>query len=157
MTNSCENIIIRRATEQDLSVMVFLLEILFSIEKDFIFDALRQERGLQLMLANRQAVVLVAERKERVIGMCTGQLLISTAQGGWSVAVEDVVVLPEQRGKGVGGRLVAVIADWAAERGANRVQLLADRNNAKALGFYSRIGYAATNLICLRKMNGEER
>jgi GNAT superfamily N-acetyltransferase len=46
---------------------------------------------------------------------------------------------------------MAGIEDWALERGANRLQLLADRTNADALGFYAGIGWRTTRMICLRR------
>ena len=150
MSNLIEKIRIRRARKADLSGLVFLLEVLFSIEKDFDFDAAKQKQGLKLLLQRPQAAILVAERGGEIIGMCTSQLLISTAEGGLSALVEDVVVLPAWQKQGTGRRLMKAIAAWAAEQGASRVQLLADRNNSKALGFYSRIGFWTTELICLR-------
>lgn len=151
MTTLAAQIIIRQAKESDLSVLVFLLEILCSIEKDFSFEQERQRRGLRLMLNNRTGVILVAETDSRVIGMGTGQLLISTATGERAAQIEDIVVLPGWQGKGVGGRLMSALDDWAATTGGTRLQLLADQNNDKALAFYKRIGYRRTEMICLRK------
>lgn len=143
---------IRRAVSADIPAFVGLLEQLFSIEKDFVFDAAKQERGLRLLLAESRAIVLVAEQGGHVIGMCTGQLLISTAEGGPSVLVEDVAILPAWQGKGAGRMLLAAIGEWAVSQGASRMQLLADRNNAPALAFYRKTGFQATEMICLRKM-----
>ena len=96
--------------------------------------------------------MIVAVQSGQVIGMCTGQLLISTAQGGLSALVEDVAVQPDHQGKGVGRRLVAVAEAWAVSQGASRIQLLADRNNAPALAFYQKMKFQTTAMICLRKM-----
>ena len=146
------NAVIRRAGPEDIPALVGLLRLLFSIEKDFVFDAVKQERGLRLLLANAQAAVFAAEYDGQVIGMCTGQLLISTAQGGPSALIEDVVVQLAQQGKGVGRQLVAAAEAWAVSQGASRMQLLADQNNAPALAFYHKTGLQRTAMICLRKM-----
>ena len=151
MAEPCEKIRIRQARGGDLTGLVFLLELLFSIEKDFNFDADKQQQGLILLLRQPLAKVLVAERAGRIIGMCTAQLLISTAEGGLSALVEDVVLLPAWQRQGTGRRLMEAISAWAAEQGAGRIQLLVDRNNSLALGFYNQIGYRSTELICLRK------
>ena len=45
----------------------------------------------------------------------------------------------------------AAIEAWARARGATRLQLLADRENAPALAFYARVGWRATRLVCLRR------
>ncbi|BCO07859.1 N-acetyltransferase [Desulfolithobacter dissulfuricans] len=143
--------IIRPARAADLPALTALLELLFSIEEDFSFDEALQRQGLGLLLDSQEAVILVAELQDRVIGMCTGQLLISTAIGGPKVVVEDVVVLPGHHRCGVGSRLLEELAAWARRRGASRLQLLADRNNQPALGFYSHQGWHKTRLICLCK------
>ncbi|MCX5869871.1 MAG: GNAT family N-acetyltransferase [Deltaproteobacteria bacterium] len=141
---------VRTAQPADLDSLVSLLAVLFSIEQDFIFDELRQRRGLALMLENEHGCVLVAEVEGQVVGMCTGQLLVSTAEGGLSLLVEDVVVQEQWRGRSVGRLLVETISDWARVNKVSRLQLLADRNNVSALDFYRSLGWNTTELICLR-------
>jgi len=140
----------RSAEPADLDSLVSLLAALFVIEEDFVFDEPKQRRGLSLMLENEHGCVLVAEAEGRVIGMCSGQLLVSTAEGGLSLLVEDVVVDERWRGRGVGRLLMAAISDWAKAHKVSRLQLLADRNNVPALDFYRSLGWQTTELICLR-------
>ncbi|WP_028319061.1 GNAT family N-acetyltransferase [Desulfobulbus elongatus] len=142
---------VRPARPQDLEPMVGLLRLLFTIEEDFGFDAVKQRQGLALLLNDDRACILVAEEAGQAVGMCTGQLVISTAEGGPAVLVEDVVVAPEHRGRGTGRALMDALTGWARERGATRMQLLADKNNPPALAFYDRLGWGSTALICLRR------
>lgn len=143
---------IRAATTADLDALVELLVELFSIEADFSPDPARQRRGLALMLAEpERRRVLVAECDGAVVGMVTGQLLVSTAEGGLSLLVEDMIVRRAERGRGLGRRLLAAMEEWALERGATRAQLLADAENTPALDFYGRVGWERTQLVCLRR------
>ncbi|HTN51484.1 MAG TPA: GNAT family N-acetyltransferase [Anaeromyxobacter sp.] len=145
-------VVVRAAREADLEALIGLLGILFSIEADFRPDRERQWRGLARMLADRAArTVCVAERAGAVIGMVTGQVVVSTAEGAPSVWVEDLVVVEGERGRGVGRRLLEAVAAWGLERGATRLQLLADRENGPALAFYERLGWRPTRLVCLRR------
>lgn len=142
---------IRHATQDDIPAMVALLAQLFAIEADFAIDPSVQARGLGLLLARQDAAVLVAERGGAVAGMCTVQLSVSTARGGLSAGVEDVVVDAAQRGAGIGGRLMAAAEAWARARGAVRIALLADETNAPALDFYDHLGFSRTRLTWLAR------
>lgn len=144
---------IRNAQPEDLDALTALLCELFSIEADFAVDTRRQRRGLSLMLDGclKHRCVKVAEMDGEVVGMVTAQLLISTAEGGLVALVEDMVVDRRYRGRGIGRRLMAAVESWSRERGASRLQLLADRTNFSALDFYDKIGWRPTRLICLRR------
>lgn len=144
---------IRAAKTKDINDLTDLLKQLFSIEEDFIFDGVKQKKGLGLLLDSDNARILVAEESGAVIGMVTGQLVISTAEGELSLLIEDMIVNRQQRGKGVGRKLLQVMADWANERGAHRMQVLADLNNHRAFSFYERAEWDRTSLVCLRKYN----
>ena len=143
--------LIRSARPADLEALVGLLRLLFSIEADFAFDPARQRQGLAMLLAHDGAVVLVAEAAGEVVGMCSGQLTISTAEGGFALLVEDMVVAEAWQGRGLGRELLTALEQWAAARKIGRLQLLADRNNTAALEFYRKLGWQATELICLRR------
>ena len=142
---------IRPAQPVDLDSLVELLKTLFAIEADFTFDEPVQQRGLSMVMESERACLLVAEEEGAVIGMCSGQLTISTAEGGPALLVEDVVVRAEWRGRGIARRLLDNIGAWAEGQGASRLQLLADRNNGQALAFYRHLGWRTTELVCLRK------
>lgn len=142
---------IRPATPADIPAMVELLRLLFAIEADFTFCGARQRRGLELLLAAPQAKVMVAEVDGHPVAMATAQLTISTAEGGPALTIEDVVVDPPYRGRGLARRLLTELAAWGGSHGAHRLQLLADRDNAPALAFYQKLGWQPTRLICLRR------
>ncbi len=145
---------IRNATLSDIEQMVALLKVLFSIEIDFKFDADVQRRGLRLLMdgCGKHRCIRVAEMNGQVVGMCTAQTLISTAEGGPAAMIEDLVVHVKYRNKGIGTELLASIESWARNLGIHRMQLLADKTNTPAMLFYKRQKWGETRLICLRKM-----
>lgn len=146
---------IRAAGEADLDAMTQLIGRLFALEPDFSFDPLKARRALSQLLVKHEAALWVAERDERVLGMCSAQILISTAEGGPVAWVEDVVVSPDQRGAGIGRFLLDAVTTWAKRRGITRLQLLVDRENSAALDFYSRLDWQTTRLHCLRLRPGD--
>lgn len=142
---------VRPATADDVPAMVALLAMLFAIEADFAIDPAAQARGLALLFGHEDAAVLVADADGAVVGMCTVQLGVSTARGGLSAGIEDVVVMERCRGQGIGRQLIAAAERWARERGALRIALLADETNAPALDFYGHLGFTRTRLVWLAK------
>jgi GNAT superfamily N-acetyltransferase len=147
------SIIIRRATTADIPVMTGLLGELFGIEEDFKVDPDAQHRGLELMLARpEERCVLVADTGSEVVGMCTLQVLVSTATGGPAGLLEDLVVTGSYRGGSIGSRLLETMESWCVSRNISRIQLLADAHNERALDFYSVHAWQGTNLVCLRKL-----
>lgn len=144
-------ITIQEALRGDLDEMVELLRVLFLIEQDFHFEEAKQRRGLLMLLESTEALVLTAMHGTQVVGMCSAQRTISTAQGGYSLVLEDVVVGQPFRGRGVAGRLLEGVAEWGVANQVLRFQLLADRSNHAALRFYQGRGWQTTNLVSLMK------
>ncbi len=142
---------IEPATEQDIDALGGLLQQLFAIEADFHFDAAKTGRALQQLINDDRACVLVAREGGIVIGMCTAQLVISTAEGAYSAWVEDVVVDNKHRGKGLGKQLLSALEEWAKGQGATRLQLLADMQNTPALEFYRNNGWKQLQLQAWRR------
>jgi ribosomal protein S18 acetylase RimI-like enzyme len=145
---------IRTANPSDIAQLVALLQELFAIEKDFVFDPVKQTNGLNQLLNSDKDFILVAESSKvnKVVGMCTIQTLISTAEGGQVGLLEDLVVAAGFRHQGIGSKLLAEAIYWTECQGLKRLQLLADKNNLPALGFYKKQGWLATELVCLRKL-----
>lgn len=150
------NIAIDHAQAGDIDAMCALLNLLFSIEQDFVPDSAVQRRGLTLLLAMPQSgQIFVARHPEQgVVAMVSAQLLISTAVGAPSALIEDLVVRAPYRGQGIGQALLDAARDWAMSHGARRLQLLADADNAPALGFYRKLDWQATRLFAWKKKLG---
>lgn len=143
---------VRFATLEDIPILIQLIQLVFSIEKDFNPDEAKQECALKMLLDSpSSARIFVALDQEKVIGMCSAQLLISTAEGGRKALLEDVAVLPDYQRSGVGRNLLTFIESWAKENEIKRLDLVADLDNLKALNFYQKIGWHQTNLLALQK------
>ncbi|MBK6744778.1 MAG: GNAT family N-acetyltransferase [Hydrogenophilales bacterium] len=146
---------IRLATAADLDAMIELIGMLFTLEPDNVFEPAKARRGRQMLLGHPDnAAVWVADQDGTVVGMCSAQIVISTAEGGPSAWIEDLIAAPALRGQGIGRQLLDAVAAWAARRGLTRLQLLADQHNQAALDFYRHMDWQGTRLICLRHYPG---
>lgn len=143
--------IIEQATMEDLPQMVDLLYDLFSHEGDFIPDRAKQERGLQLILEQpSRGRIFVYRWNERIIGMVNLLFTISTAEGGFVVLLEDVIVHHEFRGRGVGTQILKHAMEYARRKEFLRITLLTDRINEEGHEFFTRLGFFKSNMIPLR-------
>ena len=141
------------SAEADLPELVELLRHLFELEQDFEPDASKQQAGLSLMLESPFAELFVAECGGRVAGFCGVQLQISTAMGSYAAQIEDLVLHPEFRRRGIGSRLLDAAGAWAKQRGARRLQLNCDDQNLPAMRFYEARNWIRTHLFNYFKFN----
>lgn len=131
-------VIVRPATHEDLSGLARLREPLPSSGEGPGSGEDRRRCGLELMLNNGRGRVLAAEAADgTVVGLCSGQLTISTVDGGPAVLIQDVFVREDWRGQGIGPRLMDALGDWARENEAGRLSLLADMDEVPAPGWRS--------------------
>ena len=150
---------IESARHADIPHLADLLNDLFGVELDFTADATRQVRALELLIAeeaasDRQIVAVARGDNGQAIGMASAQMVVSTAEGALSAWIEDVVVHQDYRRQGIGKQLLEYLVAWAKARGATRVQLVADQENANADFFYRALGWQTTQLIVRRRSTG---
>jgi GNAT superfamily N-acetyltransferase len=121
-------------------------------EADFTPDAERQRRGLRLILDNPEVGrIYCATRSEGVIGMITILFTVSTAEGGRAAWLEDMVVHPDWRRRGIGRHLLNHALAEAKMAGCTRITLLTDCENHQAMRFYSRAGFVHSAMTPFRR------
>ncbi len=140
------------ATPDDLDAMADLLIGLFAQEHDFTPDRSKQLTALARILAEpARARLFVARLGGRVVAMANIQIGISTAEGGEVMMIEDVIVDPALRGRGLGRALLRHVFDWGTSQGMTRATLLTDHDNLAAQTFYARMGFTPSAMRVLRR------
>lgn len=141
---------IEPATLDDLPELTALLGDLFSREADFTPDPDKQLRGLRLILEQpSRGRIFVARNERMILGMINLLITISTAEGGFVLWLEDLVVHQNYRGKGLGTLLVRHAIDFAREKDFLRITLLTDDLD-EARPFYSRHGFIDSSMRPMR-------
>lgn len=139
------------ATAGDCPALSDLLTTLFSQEAEFTPNPIAQTRGIASIIADENiGRIFVARDDERVIGMVSLLYTISTALGGRVAMVEDMVVCPQDRGRGVGSHLLTAAIAFARSQGCRRLTLLTDGDNGAAQDFYRKHGFAGSVMIPMR-------
>jgi len=135
----------------DVPQLVELLGILFTQEAELSPAPDKQRRALELILADpSRARIYVARQGDRVLAMAALHFTTSTAEGGKVAGLEDCVVHPEHRRKGVGEKLLGYVLGQAKAEGALRVMLLTDGDNARAQALYRKLGFAPSSMLAMR-------
>lgn len=144
---------IEPATLDDLPLLVDLLHDLFSMEADFVPDRDRQERGLRLILEQpSRGRIFVLRNDHRLIGMINLLITISTAEGGFVLLLEDVVIHRDHRGQGFGSKLLEHAVEFAKQKNFLRITLLTDRDNEQSKRFYLERGFVESDMVPLRML-----
>lgn len=145
------NVAFEIARADDLPQLVELLGILFAQEAEFTADPEKQQRALRLILEDpASGWTCVAREGGRVVGMVSVLRTVSTAEGGPAGLLEDLVVRPECRGRGIGSRLLAYAIEQARADGLLRLTLLTDGDNARAQRLYERAGFRRSGMRPMR-------
>ena len=75
---------------------------------------------------------------------------VSTAEGGRAAWLEDMVVHPDWRRRGIGRHLLNHALAEAKMAGCTRITLLTDCQNNQAMRFYSRAGFVRSGMAPFR-------
>jgi GNAT superfamily N-acetyltransferase len=79
-------------------------------------------------------------------------ITISTAEGGFVLLLEDVVVHRDHRGQGYGSKLLEHVIAFARQKKFLRITLLTDRDNEDSKRFYLNRGFFESDMVPLRML-----
>ncbi|PLX68598.1 MAG: GNAT family N-acetyltransferase [Denitrovibrio sp.] len=145
------NLDIRIAEKSDIDSMISLMDYLLSLEGDFPNQRENQQRGFELALDSETTIYFVAELDSVIVGMCCLHKFVSTVQGVYTGVVEDVVVIKEHGGKGIGKKLLNYLEDYSKKTGLTRLALMVDKGNSPAISLYKKQGWEETKYLGFRK------
>jgi GNAT superfamily N-acetyltransferase len=132
---------IRRGTRRDVPTIVALIRGLAEYER------LVHEVEITSAQARRHGFgprpyfeTLICRRGRRPVGLALYFFTYSTFLGRPSLYLEDLFVLPEERGRGTGRALLRALGKIALARGCGMMEWTVLDWNAPAIRFYRRIG-----------------
>lgn len=148
---------ITQARAEDIAELARLLGVLLSQEAEFEANPEVQQRGLEQIIRNPEVGhILLARSDGKIIGMVNLLYTVSTALGERVAILEDMVVLPEARGRGVGSSLIENAIELAKKSGCRRITVLSDEDNASAHRFYQRHGFHPSTMKVFRNLLDQE-
>jgi GNAT superfamily N-acetyltransferase len=145
------DVVIEPAIVEDLDELSGLLGELFSEESDFRPNKQKQLRGLRLIFEQpNRGRVFVLRCNRSIVGMINLLFTISTAEGGFVLLLEDLVIHKEHRGHGYGSKLLQYAIDFAKQKNFLRITLLTDRPELRSQSFFRKHGFYESPMLPMR-------
>lgn len=147
---------IRKAQKSDTSVILNFIKLLAEYEK-LAHEVIASEELLaeQVFGEKSPVQVLIAELDEKPVGFALYFYNFSTFLGRKGIYLEDLFVLPETRGQGVGKRLLQALAAQAVAEGCGRVEWSVLDWNKPAIDFYKSIGAQPMDEWTVYRLTGD--
>jgi len=98
----------------------------------------------------------LVERNLEQIGIAIFFLAFSTWRGNWGVYLQDIYIRADSRGTGAGKVLLANVAAWGIERGADHLRLSVDSDNTPARSFYESTGMTFCSKEMIYQISDDE-
>ena len=151
-----DNLRIVPAGPDDVPVILALIRALGEYER-LSHEVVATEEQLRAHLFSERPVaeVVLAYVDETVVGFALFFHNFSTFLGRPGLYLEDLFVVPEWRGRGIGKRLLVHLAELAVERGCGRMEWNVLDWNEPAIRFYERMGARIMKEWKLCRLTGE--
>ena len=134
-----EGILIRKAGTGDIPAVLSLVRVLADFERAPHAVTLTEASMRADLEAGHFEAWLATEGQGRAIGLVVCHRRYSTWKG-LTAHLEDLVVLEDCRGQGLGRRLLEVAVSWAQSIGAQRLHWEVLDWNQPAIDFYEGLG-----------------
>jgi len=143
-------------TEADVTVILALIKALAKYERmegECVADEARVRTSLFGPRAVAQAVI--ARAAGTPVGFAVWFYNYSTFLGKAGLYLEDLFVVPEWRGRGVGRALLAYLAGVAVARKCERMEWSVIDWNETAMAFYKRLGARPLDEWTIFRLSGD--
>ena len=145
----------RFATQEDVPVILDLIKQLAEYEKAADQVVATEELLHESLFEQRAAEVLLVETGGRAVGFAVFFTSYSTWLARAGIFLEDLFVLPDERGKGYGKGLLVRLAQIAVERGCGRLEWNCLDWNQPSIDFYLSLGAEQMDCWTTYRLEGD--
>ena len=148
-------LVIRRGTERDVPTILKLIRCLAEYERlAHEVEATRARVRAHGFGRRRYFETIICRRGGTPVGFALYFFTYSTFLARPTLYLEDLFVLPEERGTGAGKALLRALARIAVRRGCGRLEWAVLDWNRPAIGFYKRLGAKLRRQWILTRLTG---
>lgn len=147
---------IDRATEHDVPLILALIKGLAEYER-MSADVFADEESLRASLFGKtpSAEAILARVGAEPVGFAVWFHNYSTFLGRRGLYLEDLFVVPEWRGRGIGRALLVHLARTAVDRGCGRMEWAVLDWNERAIRFYKSLGARSMDEWTVYRLTGD--
>ena len=146
---------IRFATENDCALILHFIRDLAEYEKMADQVVASEELLREWIFEKQKAEVLFVCEEGKELGFALFFHNFSTFLGRAGIYLEDLIVLPDYRGKGYGKALLKKLAQIAVERGCGRLEWSCLDWNSPSIDFYRSLGAIPMDGWTTYRLTGE--
>jgi GNAT superfamily N-acetyltransferase len=154
-SRTVQGLVVRPASPADVGLILSFIKRLAEYEK-LSHEVVATEDALRASLfsAKPSAEVVLAELDGAPVAFALYFHNYSTFLAKPGLYLEDLFVLPEARGKGIGKALLIYLAQVAKERGCGRFEWWVLDWNEPAIGFYKSLGSVPMDEWTVHRVTG---
>jgi ribosomal protein S18 acetylase RimI-like enzyme len=145
----------RRATADDAPALLRMCRD-FHNEDGSPLDAAGEATITHVAKGEPLAPAYMLEDNGSLAGYFILTLGYSVENGGMDGFIDDIFLLPELRGRGLGRKAVALAVEAAKDVGIRALLLEVEAHNERAYGLYRKMGFADTQRRLLRQVIAED-
>ena len=150
------SLVIRAGEVSDVPLIADLIRGLARYEKLEHEVVMTEEKLTDSLFGERRyAETIIAEEDGETVGFALFFHNYSTFLAQPGIYLEDLFVLPEKRGGGVGRALLQRLAQLAVDRGCGRLEWAVLDWNVDAIRFYERLGAKPNSEWTVYRLTGE--
>lgn len=101
----------------------------------------RGEKFFKEAIERKNGCCLVAVENDEFIGYVNGGELNIPYRKSKYFEVENLGVIPEKKGTGLGSKLLEAVSNWAKKHGYEKIYLESYAKNEEAISFYRKHGF----------------
>jgi ribosomal protein S18 acetylase RimI-like enzyme len=95
--------------------------------------------------------IYLIQKEENIVGYVFLSFYFSIEFGGVTAFIDELFVLPRDRGQGTGSRIIHLVEQKCIELNLKAIHLESERTNERAIALYSKLGFVDHNRRLMTK------
>lgn len=155
INTNLDGFILRFADKKDAALILKFIRQLAEYEKMEYEVTATEKMLVEFIFEQKTAEVIIGEYEDKPVAFALFFQNFSTFLGKPGIYLEDIFVIPEMRGKGIGTTMLSFLAKLALKRNCGRLELSCLDWNESSIQFYKQIGAVPMDEWTVYRLQGE--